>query len=1156
MKSISKSVQVKKDIEDDTTFNKLLELQSLLKKESALKELFIKTCIETNKNIDKECIEIYKKKIEVLNILQKINNKGELNDNSKNKNSNKSLKEYCLVENNYDYLEVLNTYIPKLLNYLWEDPKLVANLLMVADKDDTNKYLAPLICNNFYENILSSNYIEDPLMYIIYLLLDNEINNIENIKDSSSFLNNTQCSFLLGQLIDKKDVKDFFKLILEDIIEDLGSNKFNFDISEIEQSQIKKRKTVNKIYEKEIEKVNTMKEKSNFDYSKSELINTRTFSSNTINNINEPDKLQIMKSTADYQLFYSYYMADIPLSELKRRKKEAENTLDINIEDYINYLISNANQDEKAYSQENLINSIADRKNSEIILVLYQQDFMKAIEFIDKLFQNLISNYRIVPYSIKCVCKIITELIENKFPDVSTIEKNLLISKFFFEILLIPIILKPDINALINNYIISNNIIYNAKIICNVILQFVSFKLYKNSSMLQGGNYTPFNIFFLDKISQIFKFYEKIIKVKLPSFIDEFINNKISIDEYEFNYFKENPNEVVFHKSMLLNIKEFNAVFKNLYNNKEKLFSINKEKKGFFKKIFNKGNKDKDKSKNKDNNKDNNPLDKKTKSIISTLDKINSSDNKKFLEELCKQKDYVVIQKEKIKEDGLFSKKKVIYEEEKKQKIQYFHITEILFNEKYKNIFSLEQKNPYYLIKELKDLSTNDLKIKNNIIKAKNFLSSILYNYRILVKSDFIEGTTNDTISILKELKLFMKSSNFLIDNKIPSEWYVSSLLECLKKLKQDYKQNDYEKLFNELINELHNSIKQYNFENLSIFIDKMKYANRNKMYFNKIKGIYMDIELNNKANEIIQNDEINIELSYKLNDKKREFDIFKKDLKDKQLDFLDSFTFKDNNKGKLCKTIELFTKYFPNLNKRVSFDGKDIDENEIGIFQLQEEIHIPQKLKIFFNIISKSLKNKIKDEKELNIINDKIYDYVMSRIYPRIYPKKANILDDQILQKTCMLSWVEPHNIINSNTHFDFDLVMPDINKFFNSIRIEKSPRKKLLNLTNIFSSINNLLKFSGKNMFGVDDQILILTYSFIKARPMMIYTDCKFMDLYIGDKKNKSEDNTLSQIKTVIDLIKNVSYKSLFDVEEEEFNQKCQLSFKDYMENYYENQ
>ena len=57
----------------------------------------------------------------------------------------------------------------------------MSKLLINADKDDTKKYLARLICNNFYENILSSNYIEDPLMYVIYILLDNEINNIEDI---------------------------------------------------------------------------------------------------------------------------------------------------------------------------------------------------------------------------------------------------------------------------------------------------------------------------------------------------------------------------------------------------------------------------------------------------------------------------------------------------------------------------------------------------------------------------------------------------------------------------------------------------------------------------------------------------------------------------------------------------------------------------------------------------------------------------------------------------------------------------------------------------------------------------------------------------------------------------------------------------------------
>ena len=43
-------------------------------------------------------------------------------------------------------------------------------------------------------------------------------NNIEDINDLDSFLNKSPCSFLLGQLIEKKDVKDFFKIILQDII--------------------------------------------------------------------------------------------------------------------------------------------------------------------------------------------------------------------------------------------------------------------------------------------------------------------------------------------------------------------------------------------------------------------------------------------------------------------------------------------------------------------------------------------------------------------------------------------------------------------------------------------------------------------------------------------------------------------------------------------------------------------------------------------------------------------------------------------------------------------------------------------------------------------------------------------------------------------------
>ena len=81
--------------------------------------------------------------------------------------------------------------------------------------------------------------------------------------------------------------------------------------------------------------------------------------------------------------------------------------------------------------------------------------------------------------------------------------------------------MKPDINALINEYIISKNIIVNAKTVNDILLQLVSFKLYENNSIFQGNNYLPFNKYFLEIIPKVFEFYKLITEVKLPHFIDE-----------------------------------------------------------------------------------------------------------------------------------------------------------------------------------------------------------------------------------------------------------------------------------------------------------------------------------------------------------------------------------------------------------------------------------------------------------------------------------------------------------------------------------------------------------------------------------------------------------------------------------------------------------
>ena len=362
----------------------------------------------------------------------------------------------------------------------------------------------------------------------------------------------------------------------------------------------------------------------------------------------------------------------------------------------------------------------------------------------------------------------------------------------------------------------------------------------------------------------------------------------------------------------------------------------------------------------------------------------------------------------------------------------------------------------------------------------------------------------------------------------------------------EDYKKNDYEKLFSELTEELNESIKICNFEYMSLFLDGMKFGNRNKLFFEKVKQIYIDIELNNKANSIIEKDEIDVTLYYNLsNTNKQEFSIYQKGIKEKQLDFLDSFTFDTKFMGYLCKTINQFIKKFPNLNKYVETNEND---EKIKIFEFQEKLNVNNHINSFFNIVTAHLKSKIKNENELNIINNKIYDYVMSSIHQKIYPKCHNTQDEELLEKTCKLNWLEPENAIKGESHYDFDFVLPDIDNYFKLIRAEKSPRKKIINLNNIFLAINRLIKFNkGDVAIGVDDQMPLLVYCFIKAKPWKIFTDSYFMKLYIGTKKNKSEDNELTQLLSICDIIKDAKYNTFQNVNEDDFNQKCSNSVKE---------
>ena len=1067
------------EMESETTFDKLKNLQILLKKESALKGLYIETDNNTRKDIETLSREIYKKKIEVLNAL-------------KNDPDSNNIYNYQLVEDNKEYLKILYLYIPKFLSYFWEKPSIFTKLLIhlnqgdKTDKLDIKSYLAPLICNNFYENILSSNYIEDQLVYIIYILLGEEIKQLNNINDYKKFLNNTVCGYLLDELIDKKDIKAFFKIILMDAIENLeissGESELLFDACRIEQALIDRKNSLKK----------SIKRK------------TSTASNNSINNSIKFDSQRPSneEEIKNHEFFYSTYLFNnyLFLTILKRKKDEYISKNNRVMEEYINLQI-NGQTNEEIYSNNQFLSIMNDYQNTHEILKEYEKNFIKVINFINSLIKSILENIDLLPYSIRIICKIISSLLEKKFKGINLIQKNMFISQFFLNKLFIPMLSNPTSEAFINNYIISNNTLHNLQTISQFISQFFSFQLFSSD---KDSMNSPFNLYFFENIDKLIKVYEHLTIVKLPTFIEKLINKEISKENFEFDYFKENNNEILFHRTAFLTVNHIKILLKYA----QKLKQI----------IFNKDNKE-------------------IQIIISKLE-----ENQEFLDNLCAENELKV--KKIIKADKSKGKKK---EEKKEQTIKYLLFSDLLYNKKYKKLFSVDREHSYFKLEEKKINDSEDNKNnkelnRNLIIKTKNVISTLLYNYRTLVETDFQEGEINNTLDIFKQLRLFMKSSDFVIDDRIPSDWYLELLFEYLKKLPQEYKDNDYDKLYQELKKDIEKSMKQYNFEELSIIIDKKKFGKKKKAYYNNIIDILQDIKLNNSVNKIIEKEQINVKLFFRYTDEKKELNIFKEDMRDKQLDFLDSFIFVDpNKKAKLCKTISKFIQNFPNFNRYIP-----IISDTKTIFDIQKELNVPKQLSIFFNILKNNLKaNQYKDEKELNIIYDKLYDYVMSKLYFKIYPFDEDCEDISLNEKILEYSWIEPNNLMKRNYNYNFELVLPEITKYFNLIDIEKSPRKKILNLNKIFGSINNLLNFSqNQKLIGIDDQMPLFHYIFLKSKPKNMLSNYKFMVLYNEEKIKKNEGNYLAQLNSIIQFTVNLKSHDLLNISDKEFNKNCRLS------------
>ena len=222
-------------------------------------------------------------------------------------------------------------------------------------------------------------------------------------------------------------------------------------------------------------------------------------------------------------------------------------------------------------------------------------------------------------------------------------------------------------------------------------------------------------------------------------------------------------------------------------------------------------------------------------------------------------------------------------------------------------------------------------------------------------------------------------------------------------------------------------------------------------------------------------------------------------------------------------------------------------DKNPIKILR---KLSIPDKINQYFGIIRERLiKGKILEREKIseveydNSYQEKIKDYVLNKIYEKIYPPEPDPKDSKIFKLAMIHSWIEPKMLLDNK--YIYDNILPDILNQFKLIHQVKNPFKMVKCIDTIFELIHNLVKFNEGNnnkIVGSDDITPIISYIFIKAHPFGIYTDLEFVKAFFENNQLFNMCN-IAQIEGAFEFLFNISYDKL-KISPEEYKQKCEAA------------
>ena len=958
--------------------------------------------------------------------------------------------------------------------YIYNNPKIMFQIIKNIEKSKFDIHFAKFICNNFYEDILNPDKFSNNFLYLIDLLLNDFVNDSSSPSDFIKKFNESNISIILECLSFNKEIKNYFHQILSKILEKYYfSDDYNklllFDVEEINNyiiNQEEKFKMVIKNSSSKVQREIAKKQKNQINAAIASTFMMRLFNDN--NDSSETTLIEYemeiishksKENINENQLFSAKYLPELTKNDLLELYQNDVNEI---FREYIKcqlMLFDSNNNDKNLFSNNILLEKIQLLKESEKILFYYQRNFMTMIDLINKIINELLLQIDIMPNCIIYICKKIYAKLILKFSKITKYEIYNCISEFFFNTLLKTFLLSPDYKTHITRIIQNKNLEKNLKTLVQIISKLTTGNFYISYN---DPNFTPFNLYFIEKYKSICDIYEKILYVNLPEYTN-----------------LQNNNSKLYSYSMLYTVEFLTRILNIIKHNKEKFFDetdINNE----FYIIYNK-----------------------------------FYDNKDLLKSL-KEKD--------ISSINCYIFFNIVFPDNLKNIIDIelrnpsFKIDEIenQNNETENNLNSAQN-----LLSELLfNLPNLDI-IKQKITKVNN--TKYIFEYFIYY---------------YREINAIFFKNESKEEDKIPPEWYINSLLNLLDNLNSDFTENEYEKFFSLFKKNIIKSINSYKFEELIKIKDFFNNMIKCKQEFISNQKIYQEILLNSQINKFIENELIEVEIKLEYSDIMKYFLITSKDFSlNENNQIVIKRTITNNKKSKSNRysraistvsynnfisinafTILDFTKKFPDLIEVQN------NSNKVNIFILEKSLHIEESLYLYFDIIKLKIPKKFQQyPNNYDLILKKIQKIIFEKIYDKIYSKNYDEDDYSLYQKTNSLILIIKKSDLEL-FDFDYNSVLPSINELFKKIDYEKSPHGKIEIITQIFEIIINIVKFSLGEDYNEVDLIKVCKYMIINANPARLWSNMKYLEMF----KDTFIDNENSEkyleilIKSMIEIMK----------------------------------